>query len=220
MPLKAVELSHIPAKTFLFDIGRVLLDFDFESSLVKLIPSGVQNPSARIRCVLERKDALEAGSVAPEAFAIWALKKLQSDATLEQFYHAWRHIFTYNAPMWECVRQLAKRRYNLILISNINAIHCPWIFIHYPEFSLFEHRVLSFEVGMLKPDIAIYRYTIDRYRLNPVNTVYIDDHPENIDMGRSMGFECWQYDVHHHQSFEKWLTGGALNAQPASTLID
>lgn len=49
------------SKTFLFDIGKVLLDFDFELSLARLIPETISNPHERIQQVLERKNVLEAG---------------------------------------------------------------------------------------------------------------------------------------------------------------
>ena len=192
-------------KTFLFDIGRVLLDFDFESSLARLIPSGTDDVHERIRSVLHRKDELESGQIDPAGYADWALSILGSDATREQFYQAWQQIFTRNASMWHCVRQLAADNHNLILISNINAIHCPWIFTAYPEFALFEHKILSFEAGILKPELAIYQYAINTYRLNPAETIYIDDQPQNIAAGQQMGFLCWQYDLNHHQAFEAWL---------------
>ena len=198
------KLAFYP-KTFLFDIGRVLLNFDFESSLTKLTPKSIDNPKERIQHILEQKDALEAGLINPVSYANWALKVLESDATLEQFYHAWQHIFTLNEPMWRCVRQLASKGHQLILISNINAIHCPWIFTTYPEFSYFEHKVLSFEIGILKPEFAIYRYAINTYHLDPRSTIYIDDIPQNITSGRELGFLCWQYDLNHHQAFEIWL---------------
>lgn len=195
----------IHSRTFLFDIGRVLLNFDFESSLIKLIPKRINNPKERIQQVLEQKDALEAGRINPESYANWALRIFESDATLAQFYQAWQKIFTANEPMWHCVRQLASNNHSLILISNINAIHCPWIFNAYPEFSYFEHKVLSFEIGTLKPEFAIFQHAIKTYQLNPASTIYIDDQPQNITSGKELGFQCWQYDLNDHQAFEIWL---------------
>ncbi len=192
-------------RTFLFDIGRVLLDFDFESSLATLIPTQINNPQPLIQQVLKQKDALEAGLINAASYANWALRILQSEATVEQFYLAWQHIFTMNEPMWRCVRQLADNHHTLILISNINAIHCPWIFTAYPEFSYFKHKILSYEVGILKPELAIYQHAIDRYQLNPASTIYIDDQLQNIESGEKSGFQCWHYDLTHHKAFENWL---------------
>ncbi|QOJ19842.1 MAG: HAD-IA family hydrolase [Gammaproteobacteria bacterium] len=198
-------VSSSPTKTFLFDIGRVLLDFDFESSLMRLIPREIDKPNERIKQVLQYKDVLECGQTSPANFADWALRTLESEATPEQFYQTWRQIFTVNELMWRCVRKLANNNHPLILISNINAIHCPWIFTNYPEFSYFKHKILSFEIGILKPEPAIYQYTIDKYLLDPTATIYIDDQPQNITAGQEFGFQCWQYDLNHHQAFEAWL---------------
>lgn len=191
--------------TFLFDIGKVLLDFNFESSLIQLIPETILNPHERIHHILDQKDALETGLIDPVSYADWALQILGSNANREQFFQAWQQIFTINEPMWQCIHKLADANHTLILISNINAIHAPWIFTKYPEFSYFQHRVLSFEVGTLKPDPAIFRYAINTFRLNPALTVYIDDQPQNILTGNALKLQCWQYEINNHPAFENWL---------------
>ncbi len=172
---------------------------------MKLIPEGTDHPHERVQSILKKKDELEAGLIDPKRYANWALEVLGSNATLEQFYRAWQQIFTVNEPMWGCVRQLADQGHPLILISNINAIHCPWIFSTYREFSYFEHKALSYQIGILKPELAIYQYAIDTFKLKPKSTIYIDDQPQNIASGREFGFQCWQYDLNNHPAFEKWL---------------
>lgn len=190
---------------FLYDIGRVLLDFDFESSLSQLLPADCVNPRARLERLLERKDEFEAGEVEADAYIDWALGVMGSGASADQFRDAWRSIFTPNEPMWQCVRQLAAKGHRLILFSNINSIHCPWIFEKYPEFSLFDGAVLSYKVGAIKPQAEIYKHAFDAHRLDPGSTLYIDDLPENIAAGRAHGLHCWQYDLRDHESFEHWL---------------
>ncbi|MCX8496469.1 MAG: HAD family phosphatase [Akkermansiaceae bacterium] len=191
--------------TFLFDIGRVLLDFDFESSLVRLLPEGTTDAAERLSLLLERKDEFEAGLIAVDAYVNWALEVLGSDATPAEFKKAWQQIFTPNLPMWDCVRELAAAGHRLILFSNINGIHCPWIFTRFPDFSLFDAGVLSFEVGAIKPHAAIYQHAIAHHGLVPNQTLYIDDLPQNIAAGRDFGFRCWQYDLAAHDAFEVWL---------------
>ena len=190
---------------FLYDIGRVLLDFDFESSLSRLLPTNCQDPRARLEKLLRRKDEFEAGKIDPDAYIEWALGVIGSDASDDEFRAAWCNIFTPNEPMWECVRQLAARGHRLILFSNTNSIHCPWIFENYPEFSLFESAVLSHEVGAIKPQAEIYEHALGVHGLVPASTLYIDDLPENIAAGRAHGLHCWQYDLRDHASFEEWL---------------
>lgn len=193
--------------TFLFDLGRVLLDFRFEPSLATLLPPGTHDADERLARLLARKDEFEAGKIDVPLYVDWALETLGSPATPEEFRHAWQRIFTPNEPMWKVVRQLAADGHRLILFSNTNAIHCPWIFSEYPELSLFEGAILSHETGYIKPQPPIYQYAIDTYGLVPEETLYIDDLPDNIAGGHAFGFRCWQYDLHDHAAFESWLAG-------------
>ena len=79
--------------------------------------------------------------------------------------------------MWQRVRQLTADGHRLILFSNINAIHAPWIYDEFPEFPLFDGAVFSFETGFVKPQPEIYQYAIDDHGLVPAETLYIDDLP-------------------------------------------
>ncbi len=192
--------------TFLYDIGRVLLDFDFAPSLSRILPTGLDQPNERLTRLLERKDDFEAGAIHLDDYTRWAIEVLGIDDDVPSFHDAWRRIFTPNEPMWACVRKLAADGHRLILFSNTNAIHCPWLFDEYPEFSLFHGAVLSFEAGAIKPHPEIYQYAIDTHSLVPSEVLYVDDLPENIATGREFGFRSFQYDLKDHAAFESWLS--------------
>jgi glucose-1-phosphatase len=192
--------------TFLFDIGRVLLDFDFETSLARLLPPNHTDPHELLTRLLERKDDFEAGVIKADDYVCWALGVIGNGATPAEFRHAWQRIFTPNEPMWDKVRQLSAAGHQLILFSNTNAIHCPWVFEEYPDFSLFDGAVLSFEVGAIKPHPLIYQHAMDIHELDPSTTLYIDDMPENIATGIEFGFHCHHYRLDDHAAFERWLS--------------
>ena len=193
--------------TFLFDIGKVLLDFDFESSLRNLLPPGTSDDEVndRLTRLLERKDDFEGGHIPPEEYIPWALGILGEEMDHQAFIHAWQNIFTPNEAMWRVVEKLHTDGHRLILFSNTNAIHCPWIFETYDIFRRFEGGVLSFEVGAIKPEEKIYRHAIDTHGLTPSETLYVDDLPANIETGNRFGFRTHQYELTRHAEFEKWL---------------
>jgi len=191
--------------TFLFDIGRVLLDFHFESSLARLLPAGCDDGPGRLVGLLDRKDEFESGLIHEDDYIPWALEKLGSPAGHGEFIHAWRDIFTPVEPMWRTVERLSADGHRLILFSNTNSIHCPWIFENYGIFRHFPEAVLSFEAKAIKPDAAIYEHAVSRHGLTPSETLYIDDLGPNCDTGRAFGFRTWQYDLTDHASFERWL---------------
>jgi len=190
---------------FLFDIGKVLLDFDFETSLTTLLPAGHPEPVAALSKLLDKKDEFEAGLISVGDYTNWALETMESTATPEDFHTAWQNIFTPNLPMWETARSLAAQGHRLILFSNTNAIHCPRVFEDFPEFSLFHGSILSYETNSIKPHPEIYRHAIAKYSLVPENTLYIDDLPANIATGNQFGFRTHQYDLDNHAAFEQWL---------------
>lgn len=189
----------------LYDIGRVLLDFDYDRLLAPLLPANPADARERLEKVLVLRDVFEAGALGEEEFIGLALEELGSEADADAFRAAWRGIFTPVPAMWETVERLAADGHRLILFSNINPIHTPWIFDHYPVFDRFLGAVLSFEALAMKPDPAIYRYAIGKYGLVPEETRYIDDMAPNIATGEALGMRCWRYDLHDHAGFETWL---------------
>jgi len=193
--------------TFLFDIGKVLLDFDFENSLRRLLPPETPDleVDARLERMLECKDDFESGRISPDDYIPWALDILGHGIDHPSFVSAWQNIFTPNGPMWEVVERLHGDGHRLILFSNTNAIHCPWIFENYEIFRFFESGVLSFEVGAIKPDEKIYHHAIENHGLTPSETLYIDDLSANIETGNRLGFRTHQYDLTDHSTFETWL---------------
>ncbi|MCU0796426.1 MAG: HAD family phosphatase [Akkermansiaceae bacterium] len=189
-----------------FDIGKVLLDFDFESSLLRLIPPQEPDPRARLAKVLGDKDAFERGDIDLENYLAHAERELGPAADREAFMAAWRNIFTPNEPMWESARRLHADGHRLLYFSNINPIHAPWIFEQYAIFDLFSDGLCSYLVRAIKPEPEIYQILIDRFSLVPSNTIYIDDLPANAATGESFGFHTHLYNLHQHPTFETWLT--------------
>lgn len=192
-------------KSFLFDIGKVLLDFDFEGSLERLLPPGTPDAQCRLTRVLEPKDAFERGDIPLNDYLKHSLDVLGPQVSEADFLAAWRGIFTPNLPMWEVVSRLKDQGHRLFLFSNINAIHCPWVLETYRVFDAFDGGTYSFEAGSIKPETSIYQTAIDTHGLVPSETLYIDDLPANIATGSALGFRTHQYDLQQHNAFEQWL---------------
>jgi epoxide hydrolase-like predicted phosphatase len=50
--------------------------------------------------------------------------------------------------------------------------------------------VYSDEVGLLKPDPAIYRLTQDRLGVQPEEIVFLDDRPDNVEAAARVGWHA------------------------------
>jgi glucose-1-phosphatase len=189
--------------TILFDIGNVLLRFDYKEALHALIPAEMGDAAERLRLLDEKRDDLESGRVGADEFVAWALETLGSPASPEQFIAAWRSIFSPIAGTWALAERWAAEGHRLILFSNINPIHHPWIFEEYPVFRHFHGAVMSYEIGCMKPLEGFYQIACETYQLDPSDTFYIDDLPANIASGKRFGFHCHQYHPDDHEALER-----------------
>jgi HAD superfamily hydrolase (TIGR01509 family) len=53
--------------------------------------------------------------------------------------------------------------------------------------------LISADVGLLKPEPAIFRALLERFQLDPSETVLIDDQAANVDAARGLGLHAVQY---------------------------
>jgi 2-haloacid dehalogenase len=66
-----------------------------------------------------------------------------------------------------------------------------------PEFEFldwFEGVVVSGAEGVRKPGVAIFERTIERFALDPRATVYVDDHPGNVETAAHLGFRAHRFE--------------------------
>ena len=90
----------------------------------------------------------------------------------------------------EILVQLRERGHRLYALTNWSAETFPLARRRFEFLGWFEDIVVSGEVKLAKPDPRIFAHTIARCRLEPGETVFIDDNPRNVEAGRRAGFEA------------------------------
>jgi HAD superfamily hydrolase (TIGR01509 family) len=111
----------------------------------------------------------------------------------EEFADAWSDVFEPIEPMVELAQSLAERRPRLIL-SNTNVIHMEFIAARYSWVMEFDALILSHEVGLLKPDRAIYDLAVQRTGLPAERVLFIDDLQANVDGARAAGLQAVRFE--------------------------
>ena len=81
----------------------------------------------------------------------------------------------------------------LFALTNWSAETFPIARQRYAFLGLFEHIVVSGEVGLVKPDPAIYRLAADRCGFAMTGTVFIDDSQVNVETARTLGFDAIRF---------------------------
>ena len=182
-------------KTVIFDLGTVIVPFDFARgyrAMAELCSCAAEEIPKRIGSTdLVRR--FECGEVAPEQFVEQLCRTLDMRMEYANFCQIWCSIFLPDTLIPESLLRGLKRRYRLLLLSNTNAIHFSMIRENYPLLRHFDDYVLSYEVGALKPSPRIYEEAIARAQCAPAECFFTDDIPEYVAGARKAGMDAVQF---------------------------
>ena len=188
-------MSTAPTRAIIFDLGKVLIAFDFQRGYERMQP--VCNlPVAEIRRrigVSGLVPQLESGELAGREFVTRLGEVLGVSFDYPQFAEIWSSIFLPGTLVPDALVAGLKRRYPLVLLSNTNEIHFEMLERTYPILGHFERRVLSHEVRAMKPDPAIYRKAVELAGCRPEECFFTDDIPEYVAGARAIGIDAVQF---------------------------
>lgn len=189
-------------RAFLFDIGNVLLKFDFSIALRAVAAhSAVQDELEALALIDRVKIGYEDGGMDRPSFLRAVFDVLRYRGTEADFIAAWEDIFELNEPMAALVDRLGAH-YPLFLLSNTNDIHHEYFTRRYPVFRHFRGGTFSYSARASKPHPEIYRLACRQHDLEPASTFFIDDLLPNIETARGLGFQAHHY---HHEKHEALL---------------
>jgi putative hydrolase of the HAD superfamily len=86
-----------------------------------------------------------------------------------------------------------RSRFKTALLSNatvrlVSTLRDEW---HIED--CFDVIVISAQVGLMKPDPAIFRLTLERLNVTPRQAVFIDDMPENVSAAMALGLHAIRF---------------------------
>ena len=189
--------------TIIFDIGSVLvqqvpLEISLRQENPKFIPEELIDQLVKIWC----SSGTEQGSL-EEQITIACIKASEYGikGPLKQYMkyialESLRNIEScdYTIPM---LRSLKMAGYKLYILSNWGKWHFEELqkrnefreFLQY-----FDGGIVSYQVGLKKPDRKIYEVLIDKYNIDPTSAVFYDDKPENIQAAKEVGLNAVVFD--------------------------
>ncbi|HEY5122889.1 MAG TPA: HAD-IA family hydrolase [Ignavibacteria bacterium] len=194
-------------ENIIFDLGNTLCFYDFYyfyegiSRLEKKL-----NPAEFRRYIINKKLDIKliTGRLAHKDLFKKLKKKFNLKTGYSDFIFLYKDIFWENTPMKNFLEQVSnEKKYKLFLLSNTCSHHINYICKNFPYVNLIRNRILSFKVKMKKPDKRIFRFVIQKYKLNPEKTLLIDDLMENVKSARSLGIKGIHYSK--HKSFLRQL---------------
>jgi putative hydrolase of the HAD superfamily len=183
-------------KTVIFDLGKVLIPFDFARGYRAMEPY-CDHPATEIPRRIAATDLVhrfETGLVEPRDFVEQLSRRLNLRVSYEQFCEIWSSIFLPDTLVPESMLAGIGESYRLLVLSNTNAIHFEMVRRSYPMLRHFDHLVLSYEVKAMKPSPAIYREAIARAECRPEECFFTDDISAYVEGARREGIDAVQFE--------------------------
>ena len=195
VPYRLATLSRVMIKTVIFDLGKVIVPFDFSRgyrAMAELCPYAPEEIRKRIGST-DLVTRFESGQVPPEQFVEQLCSILGLRLEYARFCEIWSSIFLPYTLIPESLLEGLRRRYRLLVLSNTNAIHFNMVRANYPLLRHFDDFVLSHEVGALKPSPRIYAAAIARAQCAAEECFFTDDIPEYVAGAKAAGIDAVQF---------------------------
>jgi HAD superfamily hydrolase (TIGR01509 family) len=178
-----------------FDLGKVLLDFDYNLAARGLSPFSAL-PAVEFRRVLDQSPLLhqyESGQLTTEEFQAEVRRVTGYHGPAEHFRESFGAIFTEIPSMIALHGELRARGVPTFIFSNTNELAVGHIRRQFTFFAGFDGYIFSHEIGCMKPAAASYDAVEKLTGRRGAELIYLDDRPENVAGAASRG---WQAVLH------------------------
>jgi HAD superfamily hydrolase (TIGR01509 family) len=178
-------------KAVVFDLGKVLVDFDWSIAARKLAARSTVS-AAELLQVFDSSTLLvdyELGRFSSEQFFAETVRRVGFKGDFNEFAALFGDIFTEMESMTAMHAALRRRGVPTFIFSNTNDLAIRHIRAHYPFFANFDGFVLSYEHGAMKPHAALYEAVEALTGRRGADLLYIDDRLENVEAGQARGWQ-------------------------------
>ena len=191
-------------EALIFDIGNVLVPFDWQPFKSQLLAGSVNLTADTEKEFRDLMIRFDVGEMTGESFARLATRLIGFQEGEAKFIEIWNGIFSSNPRMERVILSL-KERYPLFLLSNTSDLHLAYLMRNCDVLQHFRDGVYSFRAKCAKPERKIFETAIKQFGVQTENTLYIDDLAANIRAASDLGLKTIQYDLTKHAEFERRL---------------
>jgi len=176
----------------IFDLGRVLVDFDFQK-VIRDLKRYSPLSEEQIHHFFETTplwDAYERGGITSEKFFEKLSEAVEFNGlTYEAFKPLWCDIFTEKKDTVALIDQL-RGRYRLAMLSNVNEMHWSYVRDRHDFMKWFEIPIASYAVGLRKPESAIFEHVLEKAKVPASKAVFTDDLEAHIVAAKGIGIRA------------------------------
>lgn len=184
------EIRHI-----VFDIGRVLIHYDPEIPFRRIIPDdGKRRWFLENVCTNAWNLEQDRGRSIADAEALLIAAHPEEADNIRAFYGNWHEMVSHAYDDSVAIMtSLIDAGHDVTMLTNFSAETYPQARRIYPFLDLPRGVSVSGELGLLKPDRAIYDRHASTFGLEPSATLFIDDSAKNVDGAIAAGWNAVQF---------------------------
>jgi glucose-1-phosphatase len=179
-----------PVDVVLFDLGGVLIELSGVPVMLELTGIETEDELWRrwLTCRWVRR--FESGGCSETEFAAGVVADWQLELSPAAFLEAFRGWPV--GPLPGSTELVAQTRASVSTgcFSNTNALHWRDLIGSWPLTGLFDHRFLSFELGLLKPDVAAFAQVAGMLKVPVGRVLFLDDNALNVAGAAAAGFQA------------------------------
>ncbi len=178
-----------------FDLGGVVFNWQPDT----IIESVFDDPGTRNlvkREIFEHRDwiELDRGTIAPgQAIERGAARTGLPRADVERVLEAVPRFLTPIEATINLIHDLNDTENRLFVLSNMHLASIAYLEKHHDFWDKFDGVVISSRIQMVKPEPQIYEYLLNEFQLDAVETIFIDDMPENLTAASAVGIQTIRF---------------------------
>jgi 2-haloacid dehalogenase len=180
------------SKVVVFDLGKVLVDFDYSIAARKVAARSAKSPLDLVPLLSASWSVIqyECGVISRRQFFEEVRDAVGFGGTMEEFSSHFADIFTEIPPMIAMQAELRRRGVPTYIFSNTNDLAVEHVERNFPFFKNFDGYVYSYQVGVMKPGAKIYEAMESLCGRTGADIVYLDDRAENVAAGAARGWQA------------------------------
>jgi len=175
-------------KNIIFDLGNVLLDFNAEVYVKSKITE--EKVEEIYKCIFQSAEwpMLDRGTISEEEAKTNIINRnIENEQLINLVFENWYDILIPIEISVDVLKKLKNNGYKVYYLSNFHLAAFEYVTKKHDFFKTFDGGVVSYMEKLLKPEKEIYEKIIEKYNLEPSQTVFIDDMKKNVNAAMKLG---------------------------------
>jgi len=184
-----------PVKHIVFDIGQVLIHYDPDVALRSVIPDAAERKWFFDNvCTHEWNIEQDRGRKWADAEALLIADFPDREHQIRAFRQNWHQMINHSIDDSVVImRQLIADGHDVTMLTNFASDTLREAWQRFPFLTESRGVTISGDIGLIKPDKAIYDHHVATFGVDPAATLFIDDSAKNVAGAQAAGWQSVQF---------------------------